>query len=54
MNQTRRDFLKLTTASGIGICVGRSTPASAQLPRDAVDPDYKVKNGRIQQSIMGW
>jgi hypothetical protein len=28
--------------------------AHAQTPRGAVDPAFKVKNGRIRQSVMGW
>jgi hydroxypyruvate isomerase len=28
--------------------------ASAQVPQDAVASDFKVANGRIRQSVMGW
>jgi hydroxypyruvate isomerase len=28
--------------------------ANAQTPRSAADPAFKVKNGRIRQSVMGW
>jgi hydroxypyruvate isomerase len=31
--------------------VGR---VQAQLPRDAADQKFKVRNGRIRQSVMGW
>jgi hydroxypyruvate isomerase len=28
--------------------------AQAQLPRASADPAFRVKNGRIRQSVMGW
>lgn len=30
------------------------TNAVAQLPRDHATPGFKIKNGRIRQSVMGW
>lgn len=29
-------------------------PAMAQVSRSAVEPDYRIRNRRIRQSIMGW
>lgn len=50
---SRRDAL---TSSGVAI-VGASvaaSPALAQLPRAMAEPDFKIQNRRIRQSIMGW
>jgi hydroxypyruvate isomerase len=34
--------------------LGAATPAMAQAPASATPADFKVRNGRIRQSIMGW
>ncbi len=50
---TRRDMLK--TAAGTiaaGAVATSSTMTLAANPR--VEPDYKVRHGRIRQSVMGW
>ena len=31
-----------------------ASAAARALPRDDADPDFKVTNGRIRQSVMGW
>lgn len=48
---SRRDALKVAGAAGV---LAAASPASAQLPRDAVDQKFKVTKGRIRQSAMGW
>lgn len=48
----RRSFLRNT-----GLAAGAAAlplTSSAQLPRSAVPADFKIQNGRIRQSIMGW
>lgn len=49
---SRRRFLQQSTLAASGLVLGSNL--QAQLRRDAVDPDFVVKNGRIRQSIMGW
>lgn len=39
----------MALAAGIG-----TVPASAQMPRSFVEPDFRIRHGRIRQSIMGW
>jgi hydroxypyruvate isomerase len=46
----RRDLLGASVAFGLG----SGTPAMAQAPASATPADFKVSNGRIRQSIMGW
>ena len=50
---SRRSFFKGASlaALGTGALAGG---AAAQAPRSAADPQFKVKNGNIRQSIMGW
>ena len=50
---TRRHALQVAAAAGVG-SVPVATTLVAQLPRTAVDPDYRIRNRRIRQSIMGW
>jgi hydroxypyruvate isomerase len=49
---TRRSFLQ--TAGLTAAAASLPVPAHAQMPRSFVQPDFKIRNGRIQQSIMGW
>jgi len=50
---SRRKVLKVATAAGIAGTL--LTPeAVAQLTRTEIDPAYKIRRGRIRQSIMGW
>lgn len=48
---TRRQVLG--TMGGAALA-GAAARAGAQLPREAVEADFRVKNGRIRQSVMGW
>lgn len=41
----------MTATGGLSLT---STETFAQLLRSEVDPDFVIKNGRINQSIMGW
>lgn len=34
--------------------LGLAPQATAQMPRAFVEPDFKIRHGRIRQSIMGW
>ena len=50
---TRRDIIK--TAAGAlvaGAAIGSGTQVEAAEPR--VEPDYKIRHGKIRQSVMGW
>jgi hydroxypyruvate isomerase len=52
----RRAFLQsmgMTTALAAGAASG-SCGVLAQTPMKAADPAFKIRNGRIRQSIMGW
>lgn len=49
---SRRNFL--TQAAFLTAGCTASPALLAQLPRSEVDTDFVVKNGRINQSIMGW
>lgn len=40
-----------TLAGGVALT---GTELEAQLKRDETDPNFKISNGRIRQSIMGW
>ena len=51
MKHTRRDVLTTFGAAGV---VAAGATVHAQLPRQDVDPDYKIRNRRIRQSVMGW
>lgn len=47
----RRHWLQAATAATAMTATG---VASAQLPRSAATKEFRVKNGRIRQSVMGW
>ena len=49
MNFSRRDALKAGALS-----LAATATVSAQTPRAELDPNFKVKKGRIRQSVMGW
>ncbi len=49
---TRRELLH--AAAGAAGMVATASVAHAQVPRDAVAANFKVTNGRIRQSVMGW
>ena len=46
----RREMLALS-AAGLAAAVSN---ADAQLPQEKADSEFRVKNGRIRQSVMGW
>ncbi len=51
---SRRSALQTAAAAALagGVCL---TPqALAQMPRSFVEPDFRIRNNRIRQSIMGW
>lgn len=50
---SRRDAIKAATVAVAGVSAG-ATAVLAQLPRTEVEPDFKIRNRRIRQSIMGW
>ena len=50
---TRRDIIKTAAVSMVaGAAIGSSTLTEAAEPR--VEPDYKIRHGKIRQSVMGW
>ena len=50
---TRRDIIKTAAVSLVaGAAIGSSTLTEAAEPR--VEPDYKIRHGKIRQSVMGW
>jgi hydroxypyruvate isomerase len=49
---SRRYALKTAVAvAGLALV---TPPAHAQMPRNLADPAFKIRHGRIRQSIMGW
>jgi hydroxypyruvate isomerase len=51
MKCSRREMFQVA-AGAAGIAAVSS--AAAQVPQDAVANDFKITNGRIRQSVMGW
>jgi hydroxypyruvate isomerase len=51
MRISRRNWMQAAAGSLAFAAAGR---ASAQFPQSAVSSDFRVKNGRIRQSVMGW
>jgi hydroxypyruvate isomerase len=49
---SRRRFLQNSALATVG--VGLGADLKAQMRREAADPNFVIKNGRIRQSIMGW
>lgn len=49
---SRRRFLHHSALAASGLALGSNL--EAQLRREAIDPNFVIKNGRIHQSIMGW
>lgn len=48
---SRRQLLQSVAGA---VVVASAGVAHAQLPREAADAAFKVKHGRIRQSVMGW
>jgi hydroxypyruvate isomerase len=52
---SRRQFLAGTTVLTAGTLVASAQPSSLTATREAVPPpDYKIANGNIRHSVMGW
>lgn len=50
---TRRDIIKTAAGAFVaGAAAGSRTSSLAAEPR--VEPDYKIRHGKIRQSVMGW
>ncbi|HOB98789.1 MAG TPA: TIM barrel protein [Verrucomicrobiota bacterium] len=51
---SRRAWFK-TTASGLGaVAAAHASPALHAAAAPPVEPDFRIRHGRIRQSIMGW
>jgi len=50
----RRNFLRSAALAGMGVTLAGSGISRANLPMSAADPNFKITNGNIKQSIMGW
>tara|TARA_B100001057_G_scaffold27162_3_gene24934 strand:+ start:38252 stop:39160 length:909 start_codon:yes stop_codon:yes gene_type:complete len=55
MKTNRRSIIKSVAATTI-LAAGSATPnvSRAQAPKKIADPKFRIKKGRIKQSIMGW
>tara|TARA_B100001094_G_scaffold333342_1_gene410939 strand:- start:2562 stop:3464 length:903 start_codon:yes stop_codon:yes gene_type:complete len=53
MKLNRRTALKTAAATAAGISLAAVT-SQAQMAKKKANPKYRIKNGRIKQSIMGW
>jgi len=51
---SRRSVLRATTLGALSSMTASSPIALAQAPRSAAVPDFRIRNRRIRQSIMGW
>src|SRR5262245_40312177 len=51
-NISRRGLMR--GAAAAMVATGAANAVHAQLPQSAATADFKVKNGRIHQSVMGW
>lgn len=52
---SRRRFIPSATATLAAVgSGGLAGSVVAQVPRSAADPAFRVRNGKIRQSIMGW
>jgi hydroxypyruvate isomerase len=49
---SRRQLLQGAACAALAVSVPRTS--QAQLPRESADASFRVKNGRIHQSVMGW
>jgi len=54
MKTTRRTAIKSAAGSTLAIAGLSATSTQAQAPKRKANPKFRVKNGRIKQSIMGW
>ena len=55
MKTSRRSAIKSAAATTL-VATGLTTPtfSRAQAPKKTADPKFRIKKGRIKQSIMGW
>lgn len=54
-SETRRRFLQASLAAGAAVAAAStSRVVQAQMPRAAADPAFRVRNGHVRQSVMGW
>lgn len=54
LNLSRRKLLAGAGALTAGLATSATAKAAAQIERDRTPADFKIKNGRIRQSVMGW
>ncbi len=54
MKTTRRTAIKSAAGSALAIAGLTTTSAQAQTAKNKANPKFRIKNGRIKQSIMGW
>jgi hypothetical protein len=55
MKTNRRTLLKTAASTAIaGTLLTAPKSARAQTPMKQANPEFRIKNGRIKQSIMGW
>ncbi len=52
---TRRGLLKVGAVAAVGAALSQSTQIGfARKATAQIDPNWKIKKGRIRQSVMGW
>ena len=54
LNLSRRKLLAGAGALTAGLATSATAKAAAQIERDRTPADFKIKNGSIRQSVMGW
>lgn len=50
---SRRNMLRVGAAAALAAAL-RPISCPAQMARSFADPEFRIRNGRIRQSIMGW
>lgn len=55
MKTNRRSLIKSVAATSlVAAGIANPSPSRAQVPEKKANPGFRIKNGRIKQSIMGW
>ena len=55
MKTNRRSLIKSVAATSlVAAGIANPSPSQAQVPEKKANPGFRIKNGRIKQSIMGW
>ena len=55
MKTNRRSLIKSVAATSlVAAGIANPSPSWAQVPEKKANPGFRIKNGRIKQSIMGW